>query len=100
MLRFAADRRTVAYLAFTVTLGVVQWNLPHFNLPLFLLSLFMGVTAAVISHNHNHLSVWKSKTLNVLTGYVISMLYGYPSIAWVPTHNQNHHKYNNGEGDL
>jgi len=23
-----------------------------------------------------------------------------PAIGWVPTHNQNHHKFNNREGDL
>src|SRR2546423_1768394 len=56
----------------------------------------MGVTAAVISHNHNHLGMWKSRLGNILTSYVISIFYGHPAIAWVPTHNQNHHKHNNG----
>jgi fatty acid desaturase len=28
------------------------------------------------------------------------MFYGSSAIGWVPTHNQNHHKYNNTDGDL
>jgi beta-carotene hydroxylase len=99
VLRYTADLRTLAYLAFTAALSVVQWNLDGINPALYLLSLFMGVTVAVISHNHNHLGIWKSKRLNLVTSYVISIYYGYPAVAWVPTHNQVHHKYNNSEED-
>ncbi len=99
MLRYTADLRTLAYLAFTAALSVVQWNLDSIHPALYVLSLFMGVTTAVISHNHNHLGIWKSRGLNLVTSYVISIYYGFPAIGWVPTHNQIHHKYNNGEGD-
>ncbi len=99
MLRHSADRRAVGYLLFTVFLAVLQWKVTGFQPALYALYLFMGVTVAVISHNHNHLSMWKSRTLNLLTSYVISIHYGHPAIAWVPTHNQNHHKYNNSPGD-
>jgi beta-carotene hydroxylase len=99
MLRKTADLRTLAYLAFASGLMVVQWRLGHVNPVLYALSLFMGITAAVISHNHNHLSIWKWRPLNLLTSYVISILYGHPAIAWVPTHNQVHHKLNNKPGD-
>jgi len=99
MLRYSADRRSVAFIGLLVALAVVQWNLPALNPALYAVYLFMGVTAAVMSHNHNHLSMWKSKTINVLTSYVLSIFYGFPAIAWIPTHNQNHHKLNNREGD-
>lgn len=113
MLRYSADRRTIAYLAFTVLLSILQWNAGPLRLPgpmvtlwgvpihllLFPLSLFMGVATAVISHNHNHLSIWKSKRLNLLTSYVISIYYGHPAIGWVPTHNMVHHRLNNRPGD-
>lgn len=99
MLRYTADRRTLAYLAFTVALIVLQWNLPSFSPTLYALLLFMSVAIAVVSHNHNHLSIWKNPLLNQLTSYVISIIYGHPAIVWVPTHNQNHHHYNNREGD-
>lgn len=99
MLRYTADVRSLAYLAFTVALSAVQWHLGYVHPVLYPLSLFMGVTVAVISHNHNHLGMWKSRTGNLLTSYVISIYYGYPAIGWVPTHNQTHHKHNNGPED-
>lgn len=99
MLRYAADCRTLGYLGATVALAVIQWSLPSFNAALYAIYMFMGVAIAVVSHNHNHLSIWRSGILNQLTNYVTSVIYGHPAIAWVPTHNQNHHHYNNREGD-
>lgn len=99
MLRYRADIRTLAYLAVTAALSVVQWNLGYIHPVLFPLSLFLGVATAVISHNHNHLGIWKNRTANLVTSYVISLYYGYPAIGWVPTHNQTHHKLNNRVGD-
>jgi fatty acid desaturase len=93
------DLRTIGYLLFAVALLVVQWRLPGFHPALYALSLFMAVSAAVISHNHNHLPIWRNRGMNLVTSCVISLLYGHPSIAWVPTHNQTHHKLNNREGD-
>lgn len=100
MLRHAADVRTLVYLVAIASLALVQWNVTGFHPALYALQLFLSVAVAVISHNHNHLSIWKSKALNLLTSYVISIHYGHPAIGWVPTHNQNHHKFNNREGDL
>ena len=101
MLRYTADLRTLAYIAFTVALAVFQWHLgfSHFHPALYALSLLMAVTLAVVSHNHNHLGMWKWRPGNTLTSYVINMFYGHPAIGWVPTHNQVHHKLNNKEGD-
>jgi len=59
----------------------------------------MFFTTAVISHNHNHLGMWRSKTANLFTSYLIAIFYGHPAVAWVPTHNQVHHKLNNRPGD-
>jgi len=98
LLRYTADRRTLAYLAFTVALSILQWNLEAVNPALYALSLFMAVTVAVISHNHNHLGIWKSRGLNLVTSYVIALYYGAPAVVWVPTHNQVHHKRNFAEG--
>src|SRR5262245_28300793 len=100
MLRHPADRRSVSYLLFTLFLAALQWNVTGFRPAIYALYLFMAVTVAVISHNHNHLSIWKSRALNLLTSYVISVHYGHPAIGWVPTHNQNHHRHNNGDLDL
>jgi fatty acid desaturase len=98
-LRFKADRRTLAYMAITTLLFFVQWNLHSFNPLLYVASLFFAISVAVIAHNHNHLPIWRSKPLNTLTDYWLTLFYGFPAFAWIPTHNTNHHKLNNKEGD-
>ncbi len=99
MLRYNADIRTLAYMAVTTALLVVQWSLPAMNPFLFALGMYMAVTVAVIAHNHNHLPIWRSKTLNTLTDYWLTLFYGFPAFAWIPTHNKNHHALNNRAGD-
>jgi fatty acid desaturase len=37
--------------------------------------------------------------LNVLTDYWLTLFYGFPAFAWIPTHNKNHHALNNRDGD-
>ena len=99
MLRYAADRRTLIYMAVTTALLVVQWSRDSFSPVLFIACLCMAVSVAVIAHNHNHLTIWKSKTLNALTDYWLTLFYGFPAFGWIPTHNKNHHKFNNRDGD-
>ena len=99
MLRYAADRRTLAYLCVTTLLTIVNWRLGRVHPVLYPVTLFMFFTTAVISHNHNHLGIWRSKGLNLVTSYWIAIFYGHPAIGWVPTHNQVHHKLNNRPGD-
>jgi beta-carotene hydroxylase len=59
----------------------------------------MAITVAVIAHNHNHVPMWKSSFLNHVMDNWITIFYGFPAFAWTPTHNKNHHKFNNREGD-
>jgi beta-carotene hydroxylase len=99
LLRHRADLRSLAYLAVAVALTVIQWRLGEIHPVLYTLSFFMSLSTSIISHNHNHLGMWKSRVANLITSYVITMYYGHPAIAWVPTHNQVHHKLNNAEGD-
>lgn len=99
MLRYAADVRTLLYLAFTALLSVVNWRLGYVHPVLYPVTCFMFFTTAVISHNHNHLSMWKNRGANLVTSWVIALFYGHPAIGWVPTHNQVHHKLNNKPGD-
>jgi beta-carotene hydroxylase len=99
MLRYSADRRTLLYLLATASLAGINWYIGRVEPVLYGLQLFMFFTVAVISHNHNHVAIWKSRFANLVTSYVISMFYGYPSVGWVPTHNQVHHKLNNKPGD-
>lgn len=99
MLRYKADRRTLVYMFVTTALLFVQWNLGAWNPVLYVLSLFMAISVAVIAHNHNHLPIWRDRTLNTLTDYWLTLFYGFPAFAWIPTHNLNHHRLNNRDGD-
>ena len=99
MLRYKADIRTLVYMVITTALLVVQWRAGKVIVPLYVVYLFMSVAVSIIAHNHNHLSIWKSRTLNHLTDYWLTLFYGFPVFGWVPTHNQNHHSLNNREGD-
>lgn len=99
MLRYKADRRTLAYMAFTTALFAFQWYLGEVTWYLYPIGMFMAVAVAVMAHNHNHLPIWRNSKLNALTDYWITVFYGFPAFAWIPTHNANHHQYNNKLGD-
>lgn len=99
MLKHRADLRTLAYMGVTTVLLVLNWLSPTVNGWLLAGSLVMAVSVSVIAHNHNHVRMWRSKTLNVLTDYWLTIFYGFPVFAWIPTHNKNHHKLNNRPGD-
>ncbi len=99
MLRYRADWRTVGYMVVTTALLFVQWNLESLSWPLYILTLFMAVSVAVIAHNHNHLGIWRARWANMLQDYWLGLFYGFPAFGWIPTHNANHHKLTNGEGD-
>lgn len=100
MLRHAADIRTLLWV-FVLAPGVVavQYVHPELAKYLFVVSCYFGIATSTIAHNHNHSPTFKNKKLNVLFGNWISLIYGFPTFAWVPTHNLNHHKYVNTEGD-
>lgn len=99
LLRYSADRRSVAYMLITTAIFVVQWSLQEINYLLYAAGLFFSIAVAVMAHNHNHLPMWKKKYLNVFTDYWLTLFYGFPAFGWIPTHNKNHHYYNNKEGD-
>src|ERR1700743_1620458 len=98
MLKYSAYLKTLTYLLLTTGLLFIQWTF-GFHWPLFVLSLYLAITVAVIAHNHNHVPIWKSSFLNHVTDNWITLFYGFPAFAWTPTHNKNHHKFNNREGD-
>jgi fatty acid desaturase len=99
MLRHKADIKTLVYIAITTALLVVQWAIGDVIPALLVSACLMAVAVSVIAHNHNHLGMWRSKRLNRLTDYWITLFYGFPAFAWIPTHNMNHHKENNRQDD-
>lgn len=99
MLRYKADIVSVFYMIITTALLVVNWNLPEFNVWLWLGSILMATSCFAMAHNHNHIPMWRIDFLNKLTDYWLTLFYGFPVYAWIPTHNMNHHQLNNREGD-
>lgn len=99
-LRFSADRRTVLWMLVLAPVTMAaQYVWPELIGYLTPLSLYFGVSAAVIAHNHNHCPTFVGRRANLWFGNVVSVFYGYPTFAWIPTHNLNHHKLVNKAGD-
>ena len=99
MLRYLADCRSLLFMAITTGLLVLNWNLESFHWAPFLLACFMPMTVYVMTHNHNHLPMWRSKAMNSFQDYWLTLFYGFPTFGWIPTHNENHHKFVNKDGD-
>lgn len=99
MLRYKEDYKVVIWMIITSGLLVINWLQPEFNWFTFLWACLMAVSVTTITHNHNHLRVWKNKWMNYFQDYWLTVFYGFPVFAWIPTHNKNHHKFNNREGD-
>lgn len=99
MLKNKADFKSLIYIIITTALFIAQWGWIGVNSFIYTWYLFMSVAVSVMTHNHNHLPMWQSKTLNTLTDWWLTVFYGFPIFAWIPTHNKNHHRYNNRDGD-
>ena len=97
--RFAADYRTLLWVAITMALVAVQYARPDLAKWLWWVSCYFALSCGVMAHNHNHCPTFSSKTMNQVFAYTISVFYGYPVFAWIPTHNLNHHKFVNRAGD-
>ena len=98
--RFAADYRTLLWaLVFFPATALIQYAYPQLIGWMLPVSLYFGFCAGVFSHNHNHCPTFKSKGANAFYAGWLSFFYGYPTFAWIPTHNLNHHKYVNKAGD-
>lgn len=99
ILRSPADYRTLAWVSFMPLLAAGLYVKPGLIPYLAPLSCYLALSAGVLAHNHNHCPTFKSRRLNALFAYWLSLFYGYPTFAWIPTHNLNHHKYINKAGD-
>lgn len=99
--RFLADRRTLlwAYVLFPLATLAPYW---HVRLVVWLLPLvlYLGFCAGVFAHNHNHCPVFRSRAMNAFHATWVSVFYGHPTFAWIPTHNLNHHRFLNRHGDV
>jgi beta-carotene hydroxylase len=99
MLKNPADRRTVLWVLLAPVFVGLQYASPALVPYLSPVSFYLALACGVIAHNHNHCQTFHSKAANRWFGLWISLFYGYPTFAWIPTHNLNHHRYVNREGD-
>lgn len=100
LLRFRADRRALFWaLILFPALPVAVFVEPALGPWLLPIALYLAYCSGVLLHNHNHTPVFRSKRLNSWYSAWLSFFYGAPAFCWIPTHNQNHHRYLNGPGD-
>lgn len=99
LLRYRADVRTLAWAAAMPVVVLAQYANPALVPYLAPVAFYLALAAGVIAHNHNHCPTFKNKKLNSGFGIWLSIFYGYPTFAWIPTHNLNHHKFVNKAGD-
>jgi fatty acid desaturase len=98
-LKHRADWRTLLWTAIGPALVGLQFARPALVPYLWWVSCYFALSFGVIAHNHNHCPTFRSRTANDAFGGWLSIFYGYPTFAWIPTHNLNHHRYVNTEGD-
>lgn len=97
--RNPADYRSLLWATLMPVVVIAQLVNPHLLPYLSPLSFYFAMAAGTMAHNHNHVPTFKNRRLNDIYATWVSLFYGYPTIAWVPTHNLNHHKHVNREGD-
>jgi len=97
--RNSADYRSLLWALLMPVVVIAQFANPKLVAYLSPVSFYFAMAAGTMAHNHNHCPTFKSRKLNEFYGTWISLFYGYPTFAWVPTHNLNHHKHVNREGD-
>jgi len=88
MLKHNADIKSLIYIFITTAMFITQWMWIGVNPFIYTWFLFMSVAVSVMTHNHNHLPMWRSKTMNILTDWWLTVFYGFPIFAWIPTHNK------------
>src|SRR6201989_426881 len=98
-LRYSADRRTLAWAVAMPVVALLPYLRPALAIVLCPVSCYLALAAGVLAHNHNHCPTFKNRRLNNVYANWLSVFYGYPTFAWVPTHNLNHHKFVNKAGD-
>jgi fatty acid desaturase len=96
MLRFRADRQTIATLVLHSVSTAVLWGLNPKGWALVAAVLWLAVLSwicAVIAHNVVHSPVFTNRVLNSLFQVWVSLSYGFPISDYVPGHNLSHHRY-------
>lgn len=104
--RYTSDYRTLiwAFVLFplvpALSLGLTRDAWPSALSWLMPLALYTSYCAGVLTHNHVHVPVFRSRRMNSLYSAWLSIFYGCPIAVWVPTHLENHHRFIDGPDDV
>ncbi|MCW3127464.1 MAG: fatty acid desaturase [Bacteroidetes bacterium] len=98
MLRYKADRRTVATVTLYWVVAIAPWLLWDSMatwqiIAWVIVNCLFSFFCAVIVHNSIHAPIFKDRTMNRLFQFVLSFTYGHSVSAYVPGHNFSHHKF-------
>ena len=99
MIRDSSDFRAVLWVALAASVLTVELLYPRTILFLIWPGCYLALAAGVVTHNHKHCPTFCSKALNQLWDCTLSVFYGFPVFARVPTHNENHHRFVDRPGD-
>ncbi len=103
VLRYRADLRTLAFVAFYFFLATFTWlriDDPWYIVaPLVVLNCLFSFFCATIVHNTIHCPIFRKKWMNKAFQVVLSFTYGHPVSAYVPGHNFSHHKHTQSDKD-
>ncbi len=97
--RHSADYKSMLWALAMPIVALAQYLRPGLIPVLCPVSCYLALCAGVMAHNHNHCPTFASRRMNGFWGHWLSLFYGYPTFAWIPTHNMNHHKFVNRAGD-
>lgn len=104
MLRYQADRRTLAFItSYFLVLSLAFYLRPTelwLKVLLVVVLCVQSWIAAVIAHNTLHSPVFKSRTLNRVFQVVLTCTYGFPVSEYVPGHNLSHHRFTQRREDV
>lgn len=97
ILRYKADRRTLAIIGGWFALLIAQWifapSNPLIAVPLIMLSCSGAFLGAVATHNAVHCPVFHERWMNNLWQVALTLTYGHPVSSYLPGHNLSHHRH-------
>lgn len=99
--RFASDYRTLlwVFVLFPLVPGLALWR-PALCPWLLPVQLYLSYCSGVFTHNQTHSSVFAGRWQTLFYSAWLSVFYGCPIAAWIPTHVLNHHRFPNREPDV
>jgi fatty acid desaturase len=103
MLKYKADRRTLAFVStyFLLVTALWVWDpAPSFAAPLVAVTAMLSWICAVITHNTLHQPMFRSQPLNKVMQVVLTLSYGWPVSEYIPGHNKSHHRFVQGRQDV